>query len=61
MLRYFESEDRQKSSSPTGYIGSEIVMVAKTGYILLNSIVKLTFCLFIYGRSFRNTSIDVLF
>uniref|UniRef100_A0A915B8H5 Signal transducer and activator of transcription n=3 Tax=Parascaris univalens TaxID=6257 RepID=A0A915B8H5_PARUN len=31
MLRYFESEDRQKSSSPTGYIGSEIVMVAKTG------------------------------
>uniref|UniRef100_A0A0R3RLI8 SH2 domain-containing protein n=1 Tax=Elaeophora elaphi TaxID=1147741 RepID=A0A0R3RLI8_9BILA len=31
MLRYFETEERQKSSSPTGYIQSEIVMVAKTG------------------------------
>ncbi|VDM94910.1 unnamed protein product [Thelazia callipaeda] len=31
MLRYFESEERQKSLSPTGYIQSEIVMVAKTG------------------------------
>ncbi|VDK77771.1 unnamed protein product [Litomosoides sigmodontis] len=31
MLRYFEAEERQKSLSPTGYIQSEIVMVAKTG------------------------------
>ncbi|KAL3982794.1 Signal transducer and activator of transcription 1 [Acanthocheilonema viteae] len=31
MLRYFETEERQKSLSPTGYIQSEIVMVAKTG------------------------------
>ena len=31
MLRYFDSEDRTKSESPTGYIQSEIVMVAKTG------------------------------
>lgn len=33
MLRYFDSEDRTKSESPTGYIQSEIVMVAKTGYV----------------------------
>uniref|UniRef100_A0A914Y297 Signal transducer and activator of transcription n=1 Tax=Panagrolaimus superbus TaxID=310955 RepID=A0A914Y297_9BILA len=33
MLRYFDSEDRTKSESPTGYIQSEIVMVAKTGKI----------------------------
>uniref|UniRef100_A0A7E4VN95 Signal transducer and activator of transcription n=1 Tax=Panagrellus redivivus TaxID=6233 RepID=A0A7E4VN95_PANRE len=32
MLRYFDSEDRTKSESPTGYIQSEIVMVAKTGF-----------------------------
>ncbi|KAI1708376.1 STAT protein, DNA binding domain-containing protein [Ditylenchus destructor] len=31
MLRFFESEERYKSESPTGYIQSEIVMVAKTG------------------------------
>lgn len=31
MLRYFESEERFKCDSPTGYIQSEIVMVAKTG------------------------------
>lgn len=31
MLRFFEGEERFKSESPTGYIQSEIVMVAKTG------------------------------
>ena len=31
MLRHFDTEERQRSSSPTGYIQSEIVMVAKTG------------------------------
>lgn len=36
MLRYFETEERQKSVSPTGYIQSEIVMVAKTGRLLLH-------------------------
>jgi hypothetical protein len=31
MLAYFETEERYKANeSPTGYIGSEIVMVAKT-------------------------------
>uniref|UniRef100_A0A158R3S0 Signal transducer and activator of transcription n=1 Tax=Syphacia muris TaxID=451379 RepID=A0A158R3S0_9BILA len=30
MLRHFDTEERQKSRSPTGYIQSEIVMVAKT-------------------------------
>ncbi|KAI6206957.1 hypothetical protein M3Y94_00974400 [Aphelenchoides besseyi] len=30
MLRVFEGEERHKSESPTGYIQSEIVMVAKT-------------------------------
>uniref|UniRef100_A0A1I8A4R3 Signal transducer and activator of transcription n=1 Tax=Steinernema glaseri TaxID=37863 RepID=A0A1I8A4R3_9BILA len=33
MLRYFETEERHKSESPTGYIQSEIVMVAKTGKV----------------------------
>ncbi|KAK0399040.1 hypothetical protein QR680_002880 [Steinernema hermaphroditum] len=33
MLRYFDSEERHKSESPTGYIQSEIVMVAKTGKV----------------------------
>lgn len=33
MLRQFENEDRHKSESPTGYIQSEIVMVAKTRYV----------------------------
>lgn len=31
MLKFFDSEERYKSESPTGYIQSEIVMVAKTG------------------------------
>ncbi|CAD5219374.1 unnamed protein product [Bursaphelenchus okinawaensis] len=31
MLRVFEGEERPKSESPTGYIQSQIVMVAKTG------------------------------
>jgi signal transducer and activator of transcription 5B len=31
MLRFFENEERHRSESPTGYIQSEIVMVAKTG------------------------------
>uniref|UniRef100_A0A914W282 Signal transducer and activator of transcription n=1 Tax=Plectus sambesii TaxID=2011161 RepID=A0A914W282_9BILA len=31
MLRFFDTEERHKSESPTGYIGSEVIMVAKTG------------------------------
>src|SRR5690349_13818214 len=30
MLRFFDTEERHKSESPTGYIGSEVIMVAKT-------------------------------
>lgn len=35
MLRFFDLEERQRSISPTGYIQSEIVMVAKTERLII--------------------------